>query len=146
MPVSTLSVLVHLLGGGSVSEEQQLELYRETLLLALARTAYADRNVADEEVAKAQELYCKHTGESLSVAEFKHAARSDLFETMPLQRNISRAATVLSIECRRDIVEALIALVKADENISPNEIEFFNTVVKALNVSYADVAGLIARS
>ncbi|MGD8327149.1 MAG: TerB family tellurite resistance protein [Sphingomonadales bacterium] len=144
MPVSTLNVLIHLLGGGSVSEEQQQELYRETLLLTLARAAYADRNVADEEVAKAQELYCKHTGENLSVAEFQHAARSDLFETMPLQRNVSRAATVLSIESRRDIVKALVALVKADENISPNEIEFFNTVVKALNVSYADVAGLIA--
>lgn len=146
MPVSTLDVLLHVLGGGTISDEQKKELYRETLMLTLARTAYADRNVAEAEIAKAQEIYCAHTGETLGVADFKHAARSELFESMPIERNVSRAAAVLDIESRRDIANALVELVQADENISPNEIEFFNTVVKALNVSYADVAGLIARS
>lgn len=146
MPVSALTVLLRILGGGSISEEEQKELYRETLLLVLARGAYSDTNLASAEVDTAQKIYCDHTQQSLETADFRHAARSELFEATPLNRYISRAAAQLGIEHRRDIATALSELIHADENISPNEIEFFNTTAKALDLTYADVAGLIARS
>ena len=146
MPVSALTVLLRILGGGSVSEEEQKELYRETLLLVLARGAYSDTNIASAEVDTAQKIYQAHTNETLETADFRHAARSELFEATPLNRYVSRAAALLNIEHRRDIAAALREMIHADESVSPNEIEFFNTTAKALDLTYADGVGLIARS
>lgn len=146
MPVSALSTVLKIFGGGAMSDDERSELYREALLMTLARQAYADTNLAQVEVDTAARIYHEHTGQELPVAEFRHAARSEIYETTPLPRYLSRIATHLSSADKRDIAKALAELIHSDENISPNEVDFFNGVVKALDLSFADVAGLVAKA
>jgi len=144
MPISSLENLLRVFGGGTIEAKDQQCLFCETLLMTLARTAYADKNLAEVEVPTALEIYKAHTGQEVEVGEFRHAARSELFESTPLPRYISKAASSLSAVHKREIIAALAELIRVDKNISPNELDFFNAMAKSLGVTYADVAGLAA--
>ena len=70
------------------------------------------------------------------------AASSELYETAPLERYLRKVGQRIGIRERDLIVRALIDVFQADRRISDFEIDFFNTVADALNLTPAEIAGL----
>ena len=59
------------------------------MFATLARTAAADGNVKDVEVKKVQEIMRRVASTECSAASINVAAKSRLFENMPLQQFVS---------------------------------------------------------
>ena len=82
------------------------------------------------------------TGEDVSTAEVRLAAGSALYESAPLASYLQRAAKQLSADRRVAVVRALEEVIHSDVRVSPFEIDFFNSVATALNLSPAELVGL----
>ena len=70
MAIADLKNVLNIFGGADVSEEQQNELFKEVLLMTLARAADADINIQSAEIEKIQEILKDNTGEDFSAAEW----------------------------------------------------------------------------
>ncbi|NNF15866.1 MAG: hypothetical protein HKN70_03920 [Gammaproteobacteria bacterium] len=142
MSIIEFKNIVNLLGGGSLSEEEQQNLFKEALLMTLARATSADTNIAPVEISSVQEAIKAETGEDIDEARIRVAAASEIFETTPLQKYLSKTAQKIPERQRMRIVNALKSIIKSDVRVSPFEIEFFNMVANALHVSPAVMLGL----
>ena len=142
MSSSSLERILRYFGSGAISEEDKQDLWEEALLMTLAHAANADSNIQSVEVDTIQSIYHAHTGDEVSESEIRVLARSDLFKGTTLIQYLTTVQRRLDFEKKRDIIHALIKVFKSDKRISPNEARFFNTVASALNLTFADVAGL----
>ena len=70
------------------------------------------------------------------------AASSELYETATLNKYLASSAKKLALAELVAIAEALVEVVKADGHVGEREIEFFNSVVAALNLTPAELMGL----
>ena len=91
------------------------------MFATLARTAAADSNVKEVEVKKVQEIMRRVDSNDYSAAVINVAAKSQLFEQMPLQQFVSRAARQLSLDDRREVAQAIAEVCKADGRVSEME-------------------------
>ena len=120
------------------------ELYRELMLMVLARAADADSYTHPAEVEVVQRVLEEHLGDRVESSDIRIAARSKLYETAPIEKYISRVAPKLSRADRREIVNALVEVLWADDRVASSEANYFNMVVSAMELSFADVAGLMS--
>ena len=141
---SGLNRIAEFFGGGEPSPEEQTELFQQAVLMTLARATSADTNIKAVEVEMVRDVIERITGESVTDADVRLAAKSKLYESAPLERYLSGVARKLPSEDRVTIVEALAEVIRSDERISSLEIDFFNTVAGALDVTPAELAGLFA--
>ncbi len=118
------------------------EVYRELLLMVLARATNADAYTHPAEVEVVQNVLEAHLGERIESSDVRIAARSAIYETTPLEKFIARVGPQLPISDRRAIINALIDVLKADERVAASEASYFNMVAAALQLDFADVAGL----
>ncbi|MEE8371841.1 MAG: TerB family tellurite resistance protein [Sphingomonadales bacterium] len=125
------------------SDEDTRPLAQEVLLKALARMSYADTNVAESEVAEIQKIYQDATGEEVSTADVRVAARADIYEDQDFDKYLSKIKKSLSEEDKNAIIKALAKVVKADGNVSPREVAFFNEVAAALKIPPAHLTDLM---
>ena len=130
--------------GDEPTAEQKRDLLREIMVLTLSRATRADTNTSPVEIDTVRTLMKQEFGDEISAADIKVAASSELFETQPLRKYLSGVSSKLDQSDRVRIVNALASVIKADVRVSQMEIDFFNMVAKALNVSPAGLAGLIA--
>ncbi len=79
MAIADLKNVLNIFGGADVSEDQQNELFKEVLLMTLARAADADINIQQAEISRIQEILKEHTGEDFSSADIRVAARAELY-------------------------------------------------------------------
>lgn len=118
------------------------QAFRELLVMVLARATDADAYTHPAEVDTVQAVIKDYLDEEISTADIRIAALSDLYESTPLEKCISRVTPQLSLKERQAIIRALVAVMKADEHVASSEAGYFNMVAAALKLSYADVAGL----
>jgi uncharacterized tellurite resistance protein B-like protein len=142
MSLASLGGVLKIFGGSEPSAEERAELWKEVMLMTLARATGADTNVKAVEVETVREVLMAHTGEDVSAADIRVAAHSRLYEKAPLDRYLTSAARKLNVDQRVDIAVALAEIMKADERVSSMEINFFNKVAAALRLTPAQLAGL----
>ena len=142
MVLTDLSAVAKIFRGGELSDSEKEELFKEALLMALARASSVDSNIHPVEVQYVQTIVKKYTGDDVSAPDVRVAAQSSIFETAPLEKYLATTAKKLDAEHRVHITEALAEVIKIDAHVSIREIEFFDMVASALKITPSEMAGL----
>lgn len=142
MAISDLKNVLNIFGGADISEDQRNELFKEVLLMTLARAADADINIQDAEIQHIQKVLKDHTGDDFSAADIREAARSELYAEAKLRNYLGSVSGKLSAAQRAETVQALADVFRADANVSVLEIDFFDRVATSLQVTPSQIAGL----
>ena len=143
MAISDLKNVLQIFGGSDVSEDQQNALFKEVLLMTLARAADADINIQTVEVERIQEILKEHTGEEFSSADIRVAARAELYAEATLRKYLGSVRKKMSDAQRAETIQALADVFRSDMNVSVLEIDFFDRVATALQVTPSQIAGLV---
>ena len=143
MAIADLKNVLQIFGGSDVTDDQQNELFKEVLLMTLARAANADINIQTVEVERIQEILKSHTGEDFSSADIRVAARAELYAEATLRKYLGSVRKKMSDANRSDTIQALADVFRSDKNVSVLEIDFFDRVATALQVSPSQIAGLV---
>ncbi len=138
---STIKDLITDLGAGKDEEV----LFKEVILLVLARATRADSNVESIEVEHIQKALKELTGEEFSRGDILTASSSEIYETQSLERTLANAARKLGQEKRSVILSCLADLIRADSSIRDQELEFFDQVATALKATPSEIAGLCGK-
>lgn len=144
MAIADLKGVLKIFGGSDCTDAERADLYKEVLLMTLARAADADINIQQSEVDRISQILKQHTGEDFSGGDIRLAARDDLYAEATLRKYLRTVRGKLTTEHRVDIVHALADVFRSDENVSVLEVDFFNGVSDALRVTPAQIAGLVA--
>jgi uncharacterized tellurite resistance protein B-like protein len=144
MAIADLKNVLNIFGGADVSEDQQSELFKEVLLMTLARAADADINIQTVEIERIQKILKEHTGEDFSSADIRVAARSELYAESSLRKYLGSVRKKMSDAHRAETVQALADVFRSDCNVSVLEVDFFDRVATALQVTPSQIAGLVA--
>lgn len=141
--VSFDHIIEFLSGGDSVLDvSKKKNLVEEVLLLTLARATCADSNIGSIEVETVQKIFKEVVGTEVTHKEIRVAAISDLYKEATLEKYLAKASSKIELVDRQMIVKSLARVIKADDKVSPFEVDFFNGVVSALGMSAAQVKGL----
>lgn len=144
MAIADLKNVLKVFSGSELSADRQKDLFQEALLMTLARAADADVSIQHVEVERIQQILKKHTGTEFSSADIRVAARQELYAEATLVKYLRGVEKKLSERNCTEIVQALADVFRSDSTISALEVDFFNNVVGALNVTPAQIAGLTA--
>ena len=144
MAIADLSNVLNIFRGSDIDEEAQNELFKEVLLMTLARAADADINIQSVEVERIQELIREHTGEECSAADVRMAAREELYAEATLRKYLASVRKKLTDDQRAEVIQTLADVFRSDSEVSVLEVDFFNRVADSLQVTAAQVAGLRA--
>jgi len=144
MAIADVSSVLEIFGESSPSEEKQKELYREVLLMTLARASRSDANIHPLEIKTIQQIMQRETGQELTEADIRKAARPDLYESVNLRKYLRSVQGQLNTENKTTIMQALADVIKSDTQINVLEIDFFNRVVDVLRITPAAQVGLTA--
>lgn len=143
MSIADLSNVLKIFRGTDLTPEEEKHLFREVLLMTLARASSSDANIAPVEVETVQAIVKKTTGKDISAASIRVAAASDLYETASLEKFLSSCGRKLDATSRVTTVQALAEVIKSDTRVTSREVDFFDMVARALAVTPAELAGLI---
>ena len=130
-----------LVSSGSTKHKQ--ELFKEVLLMVLARATRADSNVESVEVTQVKKVLQEQTGEAFSEADILTAASSEIFETQSLERYLASATRKLSEGERIAILGSLANIIRSDAEIRYTELDFFDRVATALRATPSEIAGMM---
>jgi len=144
MAIADLKNVLNIFGGADCSEDQQSELFKEVLLMTLARAADADINIQTVEVTRIQEILKRDTGEDFSSADIRVAARSELYAEATLRKYLGSVRKKMTDAHRAATIQALADVFRSDSNVSVLEVDFFDRVATALQVTPSQIAGLVA--
>jgi uncharacterized tellurite resistance protein B-like protein len=142
MSIADLSNILHIFGGKELDPEQEQQLFKEALLMTLARAASSDSNVQSVEITSIQEIVQRETGIELSEQDVRKAARTELYESTPIKKYLTSVGHKLTDPDRVAIVHLLAEVIKSDTSVSVLELDYFNMVAEALKASPAELAGL----
>jgi uncharacterized tellurite resistance protein B-like protein len=142
MSIADLSNVLSIFGGSEPDPEKQKELFKEVLLMTLARASSSDSSIHAIEVESIQGILKRETGHEFSVADVRKAARSDLYEKVPLRKYLSSASRKLSSADRVRIIQTLAEVIRSDTEVSVLEIDFFNSIADALKATPSELIGL----
>lgn len=144
MAIADLKNVLKIFSGSEVSADHESELFKEVLLMTLARASNADVSIQQSEVDIIRKILKSHTGEDFSAVDIRVAARAELYAEATLVKYLNSVYKKMSEVHRAETVQALADVFRADENVSVLEQDFFDNVVKALRVKSWQVAGLHA--
>ncbi len=144
MAIADLSRYLKSFSESSPSEEKQKELYREVLLMTLARASSSDANIDPVEIETIQQIMQRETGQELTEADIRKAARSELHSSVYLRKYLRSVRRQLKVEDRSKIVQAVADVIKSDAQINVLEIDFFYQVANAWRITLVEPLGLIA--
>ncbi len=142
--IADLSRYLKSFSESSPSEEEQKELYREVLLMTLARAASSDANIHPVEIETIQQIMQRETGQELTEADIRKAGRPELHDSVYLRQYLRSVQHQLKAEDRSKIVQAVADVIKSDTQINVLEIVFFYQVANALRITLVEPLGLIA--
>lgn len=146
MTIASFANVLSIFSGAELSSEKRRELVEEALLMTLARATSADTNIKPVEVGSVQAVFRKATGEEVSEADIRVAAKSEIFETTSLDKALAKLSHKLEPGDRVLIAQSLAEVIKSDREVSEFESEFFDKVAGALRIRPSELAGLIPRS
>ena len=144
MAIADLSRVLKIFGESSPSEEDQNELYKEVLLMTLARASRSDANIHPVEIETIQQIMQRETGQELTEADIRKAARPEPHDSVYLRQYLHSVQHQLKAEDRSKIVQAVADVIKSDTQINVLEIVFFYQVANALRITLVEPLGLIA--
>ncbi len=144
MAIADLKNVLKIFGGSDLSEGEQDALAKEVLLMTLARAANADINIQTVEVDRIREILKERTGDEFSAADVRVAAREELYAESNLRKYLGSVRKKMRNQDRVATAHALADVFRSDQNVSVLEVDFFNRVVTALEVTPAEIAGLTA--
>ncbi len=145
MSIADLSNVLKIFGNSEIDPGQQRELFKEALLMTLARAASSDSNIQSVEITSIQDIMQRETGDELSEQDIRRAARTELYDSAPLDKYLASVRKQLDNDDKITIVNVLAEVVKSDTAISVLEVDYFNLVAGALQVTPAELVGLIAK-
>ena len=146
MSIIDLGIVKKIFGGKTPTPEQQRQLFKEVLLMTLARASSSDSNINPVEVATVQRVLKEATAEDISLADIRVAAASKIFERAPLEKYLASVASSLTPKDRATVARSLAEVIKSDVAVREQEARFFNDVVEALDISPAELAGLVTET
>lgn len=144
MAIADLKSVLNIFAGSDVGEDGQGELFKEVLLMTLARAADADINIQTVEVERIQEILKEHTGEEFSSGDIRVAARAELYAEATLRKYLASVRSKMATADRVHTINALADVFRSDCVVSVLEVDFFNRVAEALQATPAEIAGLVA--
>ena len=144
MAIADLSRVLKIFSKSSPSEEKQKELYREVLLMTLAQASSSDANIDPVEIETIQQIMQRETGQELTEADIRKAARPYQNESVYLRKYLRSVRRQLKLEDRSKIVQAVADVIKSDTKINVLEIDFFYQVANALCITLVEPLGLTA--
>ena len=144
MGIANLSHVLKIFSGSDLNSEEEGVLFGEVLLMTLARASSSDANTHPVEVETVRKIVLEATGEDVSGADVRVAAASELYETASLEKYLLSCGRRLSPSSRVTTVEALAEVIKSDTQVTSREVQFFDMVARALGVTPAELAGLVA--
>ena len=144
MAIADLSKALKIFSESSPSEEKQKELYRAVLLMTLAQTSSSDANIHPAEIETIQQIMQRETGQELTEADIRKAARPELYSSVYLRKYLRSVQRQLKAEDRSKIVQAVADVIKSDTQINVLEIDFFYQVANALRITLVEPLGLTA--
>ena len=144
MAFSDFSNVLKIFGAPSPSERKQKELYREVLLITLARASNSDANIHPVEIETIQQIMQRETGQEISEAEIRRVARPDMYESVKLRKYLRKVQRQLKAEDKITIMQALADVIRSDTQINVLEIDFFNRVAVALRITRPELPELTA--
>lgn len=144
MEIAQLKNVLNVFRGSENTETKQHDLFKEVLLMTLARAASADINIQNVEVDRIRDILKKHTGEEFTAADVRIAAREELYAEATLKKYLSHVWRKMRRQDRVATVHALADVFRSDRSVSVLEVDFFNGVAEALHVTPAEIAGLTA--
>ena len=144
MAIADLKNVLNIFGGAEMSADQENELFKEVLLMTLARAADADINIQNVEVDRIREILKKHTGDDFSAADIRVAARADLYAEATLVKYLNSVRKKMTDAHRAETIQALADVFRSDSSVSVLEVDFFDSVADALHIKASQIAGLVA--
>ena len=144
MAIADLKNVLKIFSGSDVSADDENDLFKEVLLMTLARAADADINIQTVEVDRIREILKSHTGEDFTSADIRVAARTELYAEATLVKYLGSVHKKMSDRHRAETIQALADVFRSDKNVSVLEVDFFDKVAEALRVTPSQMAGLIA--
>ena len=138
-----LDHILKFFGGAEPTADELRDIVNETVLLVLARATAADTNIKHLEVESVREIIRKNTGEDVSAKDVRMASHSGIFDSDPLERHLVKVSKKIDIRDRVMIANALAEVILVDERVTAREVRFFNMVADALDLSAANIAGLM---
>jgi uncharacterized tellurite resistance protein B-like protein len=144
MAIADLKNVLKIFGGAEISADQKNELFKEVLLMTLARAADADINIQKVEVDRIRAILKAHTGEEFSSADIRVAARADLYAEATLVKYLNSVYKKMSDAHRTETIQALADVFRSDSTVSVLEVDFFDSVANALHIKPSQIAGLVA--
>lgn len=142
MAIADLKNVLSIFGGSEISDDKQNELFKEVLLMTLARAADADINIQSVEVDRIRQILKEQTGEDFSAADVRVAARAELYAEANLRKYLGSVQKKMKDDHRALTIQALADVMRSDADVSVLEIDFFNRTATALGVTPAQIAGL----
>ena len=142
MGIADLGNVLKIFGGSDIGEEEQQELFNEVLLMVLARASSSDSAIQTVEIQTIQDIVERETGNTVTEQDVRKAARTELYESTALDRYLSSASRKLLDRDRVAVVHLLAEVIKSDTEVSVLEVDFFNMVGTAMQVTPAEIAGL----
>jgi uncharacterized tellurite resistance protein B-like protein len=144
MAIADLSNVLKIFRGGEMSDAEKEALFKEVLLMTLARATSSDANIDPCEVETVQAILKEETGEDFSASDIRLASRPALFDEAPFSKYLASVRKKLDSNDRSRIVQALAKVIKSDTNVRQLEVDFFNMVAESLEAPPAEAVGLLA--
>ena len=144
-PVRFGNILKAFRGGGEPTPEEKQELFREVVLMTLARATSADYNIERIEVETVQRIVKEVADVDVSADDINVAANSRLFEKEPLERYLSGIRRKLDARQRAIILKSLVDVIRSDEKTNLSEAKYFDMVARALDATPSEIAGIVPK-
>jgi len=142
MAIADLANVLNIFREKELDENAKEDLYKEVLLMTLARASSSDANIDPVELTTVQGLMKRITGEEVSDQDIRLASRPALFEEAPFGKYLASVRKKLNTDQRASVVCALAEVIKSDTRVSALEVDFFNMVARELQATPAEIAGL----
>lgn len=142
MTIADLDTVLKISSGADISEEEKRALFAEVLLMVLARASNSDSNIQQIEVQSILDIVERESGIAISEQDVRKAARTELYESTPLDQYLSRASKRLLGSDRITLVHLLAEVIRSDTEISVLEIDFFDRVANSLGATPSEIAGI----
>ncbi len=144
MPIAELSNILNIFREKEMSSDAKDDLFKEVMLMTLARASSSDANIDPVEVTTVQDIMKRLTGEELTSADIRLASRPALFEEAPFGKYLSSVRKKIDSSQRATVVAALAEVIKSDTRVSVLEIDFFDMVARELQATPSEIAGLLS--
>ena len=125
----------------TTSADDDRENYKTLLFTILTKASRVDLHTDGSEVELIQKIMLEYTGETYDAGSIRaEAIAQSQDESL---RPVAKLAAKLPESMRVLAIDALASVMRADDQISYAEIDYFNAVAGAMRLSFADVAGLL---